>query len=167
MIFGKPALYAPNTTITASWAKTCTTVILPIAGSPSGEMRTALMSWRLNMLAVVKKPPIEFTVRGKIPDKYLKLLKKDFGPALSVFEDEETMPVTEMDWYKEIKEKETPGDTLRFYRRLHKMTQESLAAQISVTKQKISNMEHNAKPISRKTAYQLSEIFRISPGRFI
>jgi DNA-binding XRE family transcriptional regulator len=119
------------------------------------------------MLAVVKKPPIEFTVQGEIPDKYLKLLKKDFGPALSVFEDEEAMSVTEMDWHREMKEKETPGDTLRFYRRLHKMTQEDLAARIGATKQKISNMEHNAKPISRKTAYQLSEVFGISPGRFI
>jgi DNA-binding XRE family transcriptional regulator len=119
------------------------------------------------MLAVVKKPPIEFTVRGEIPAKYLELLEKDFGPALSVFEDEETMPVTEMDWYRETKEKETPGDTLRLYRTLHKMTQETLAAQIGVTKQKISNMEHNAKPISRKTAYQLSEVFKISPGRFV
>ncbi|MDR0585925.1 MAG: helix-turn-helix domain-containing protein [Treponema sp.] len=115
----------------------------------------------------MKKPPIEFTVQGEIPDKYLKLLKKDFGPALSVFEDGETMSVTEMGWYMEMQEKETPGDTLRFYRTLHKMTQEDLAARMGVTKQKISNMEHNAKPISRKTAYQLSEVFGISPGRFI
>jgi DNA-binding XRE family transcriptional regulator len=119
------------------------------------------------MLAVVKKPPIEFTVQGEIPDKYLKLLKKDFGPALSIFEDGETMPVMEMDWYRDMKEKEMPGDTLRFYRALHKMTQEALAARLGVTKQKISNMEHNAKPISRKTAYQLSEVFGVSPGRFI
>jgi DNA-binding XRE family transcriptional regulator len=119
------------------------------------------------MLAVVKKPPIEFTVRGEIPDKYLTLLRKDFGPALSVFEDEKSMPVTEMDWYREVKEKETPGDTLRFYRTLHTMTQEKLAARLGITKQKVSNMEHNVKPISRKTAYQLSEVFKISPGRFI
>jgi DNA-binding XRE family transcriptional regulator len=119
------------------------------------------------MLAVVKKPPIEFTVRGEIPGKYLELLKKDFGPALSIFEDEETLSVTEMDWYREMKEKETPGDTLRFYRTLHNMTQEDLAARLGVTKQKISNMEHNTKPVSRKTAYQLSELFKISPGRFI
>jgi DNA-binding XRE family transcriptional regulator len=119
------------------------------------------------MLAVVKKPPIEFTVQGEIPDKYLKLLKKDFGPALSIFEDGETMPVTEMDWYRETKETETPGSTLRFYRTLRHMTQEELAARLGVTKQKISNMEHNTKPISRKTAYQLAEIFQIRPGRFI
>ncbi|MDR1429961.1 MAG: helix-turn-helix domain-containing protein [Spirochaetaceae bacterium] len=115
----------------------------------------------------MKKPPIEFTVQGEIPDKYLKLLKKDFGPALSILEDGETLPVTDMDWYREIEEKETPGTTLRFYRTLHKMTQENLAARLGVTKQKISNMEHNAKPISRKTAYQLSAVFGISPGRFI
>jgi transcriptional regulator with XRE-family HTH domain len=72
-----------------------------------------------------------------------------------------------MDWYREMKEKETPGDTLRFYRTLHKMTQDALAERLNVTKQKISNMEHNARPISRKTAYQLSEVFGISPGRFI
>jgi DNA-binding XRE family transcriptional regulator len=112
-------------------------------------------------------PPIEFTVQGEIPDKYLKLLKKDVGSALSVFEDGETASVTEMDWYKEMAEKSSPGDTLRFYRTLHKMTQDTLAARIGVTKQKISNMEHNSKPISRKTAYQLSEVFEISPGRFI
>ncbi|MDR1420708.1 MAG: helix-turn-helix domain-containing protein [Treponema sp.] len=115
----------------------------------------------------MKKPPIEFTVRGEIPAKYLNLLKKDFGPALSVFEDGETMPVTETGWYREMKEKETPGDTLRFYRTLHKMTQDTLAERLNVTRQKISNMEHNAKPISRKTAYQLSEVFGIRPGRFI
>jgi plasmid maintenance system antidote protein VapI len=47
------------------------------------------------------------------------------------------------------------------------MTQDELASHIGVTKQKISNMEHNVKPISRKTAYQLSEAFKVSPGRFI
>ena len=119
------------------------------------------------MLAVVKKPPIEFSIQGEIPEKYLNLLKEDFGSALSIFEDEETVPVTEMDWYREMKEKETPGDTLRFYRKLHNMTQEELASRIGVTKQKIFNMEHNVKPISRTTAHQLSEAFKISPERFI
>jgi DNA-binding XRE family transcriptional regulator len=119
------------------------------------------------MLAVVKNPPIEFTIQGEIPEKYLKLLKEDFGPTLSIFDDEKTISVMEMDWYREMQEKETPGDTLRFYRKLHSMTQEELASRIGVTKQKISNMEHNTKPISRKTAYQLSEVFKISPGRLI
>ena len=46
------------------------------------------------------------------------------------------------------------------------MTQRELAEKLEVSKQKISNMEHNLKPVSRKTAYRLSEIFGIKPGRF-
>jgi DNA-binding XRE family transcriptional regulator len=121
------------------------------------------------MLVVVRKPPTEFIVKGTIPEKYLTLLKKDFGSHAVVKEDEDTtlVPVTGMNWYKEMKAAETPGDTLGFYRKLHKMTQVELAERLGVSKQKISNMEHNLKPVSRKTAYQLSEIFGIKPGRFI
>jgi DNA-binding XRE family transcriptional regulator len=119
------------------------------------------------MLVAVKKPPTEFIIQGNIPEKYLNLLKKDFGLAMSITDDDEPVPVTEMDWYKEMKAKETPGDTLRFYRKLHRMTQPQLAEKMAVSKQKISNMEHDLKPISRKTAYQLAEIFGIAPGRFI
>lgn len=119
------------------------------------------------MLVVVKKPPTEFVMQGNIPRKYITMLKKEYGNEMSIEEDDEMVPVTDMDWYKEQKAKETPGDTLRFYRKLHGMTQSFLAEKLEITKQKISNMEHNLKPISRKTAYQLSEIFGVAPGRFI
>jgi hypothetical protein len=52
------------------------------------------------MLAVVKNPPIEFSMQGEIPEKYLNLLKEDFGPALYIFEDEEPVPAVELDWYR-------------------------------------------------------------------
>jgi plasmid maintenance system antidote protein VapI len=52
------------------------------------------------------------------------------------------MPVTDMDRYREMKDKETPGDTLCFYQTLHKMTQDALAERIGVTKQKISDTYH-------------------------
>jgi DNA-binding XRE family transcriptional regulator len=120
------------------------------------------------MLVVVKKRPTEFVVQGNIPEKYLKLLKKDYGKNATITnETGDYVAATEMSWYKEMKAEETPGDTLRFYRKLHHMTQKELAEKIEVTKQKISNMEHGLKAISRKTAYQLSEIFGIAAGRFI
>ncbi|GHV83904.1 hypothetical protein AGMMS50212_12440 [Spirochaetia bacterium] len=120
------------------------------------------------MLAVVKKPPTDFVLRGTIPEKYLTLLKNDFGKALTLLEDDdEYVLVEDMDWYKEMKAKETPGDKLRFYRKLNKMTQQQLALKLGVTKQKISNLERNVKPISRKTAYQLAGIFNRPPGYFI
>jgi DNA-binding XRE family transcriptional regulator len=120
------------------------------------------------MLAVVKKRPIEFIVRGNIPDKYIALLQKDFGAHLTMVEEkDEYVLATEMDWYKEIKAEETPGATMRFYRTLQKMTQVQLAGKLGCTKQKVSNMEHNLKPVSKKTAYQLAAIFKKPPGRFI
>ena len=119
------------------------------------------------MLVVVKKPPTEFVMQGNIPKKYITMLKKEYGNEMSIEDDDEMVSVMEMDWYKEQKAKETPGDTLRFYRKLHGMTQSNLAEKLEITKQKVSNMEHNLKPISRKTAYQLSEIFGAAPGRFI
>jgi DNA-binding XRE family transcriptional regulator len=121
------------------------------------------------MLVAVKKPPTEIIIQGNIPEKYIDLIQKDYGAAVAITgeDDNEQVPVTEMEWYREMKAEETPGDTLLFYRKLHKMSQVQLAEQLEVSKQKISNMEHNLKPISRKTAYRLGEIFKIAPGRFI
>jgi DNA-binding XRE family transcriptional regulator len=120
------------------------------------------------MLVAVKKPPTEFVMQGTIPQKYLTLIKNEYGPDANIVEDDSGyVPVTEMEWYKEMKAAETPGDTLRFYRKLHKMTQPDLAEKLGASKQKSSNMEHDLKPISRKTAYRLSEIFGVAPGRFI
>jgi DNA-binding XRE family transcriptional regulator len=107
-------------------------------------------------------------VQGNIPEKYIKLIKKDYGAAVTITtETNDYVPVTGMDWYKAMKAEETPGDTLRFYRKLHHMTQTELAAKLGTTKQKISNLENGLKPISRKTAYQLAETFGVAAGRFI
>ena len=82
-------------------------------------------------------------------------------------ENDELVLATEMEWYKEVKAEETPRGNLRFYRKLHTLTQLQLAEKLEITKQKISNMENGIIPISRKTACRLSEIFSVPAGRFI
>ena len=119
------------------------------------------------MLVVVKKPPTEFVIQGNLPKKYLALLKKDYRNNITVEEDSEYELASKSEWYKEMKAKETPGGNLKFYRKLHNMTQPELAEKLEVTKQKISNMENGIVPISRKTAYRFAEIFAVPPGRFI
>ena len=119
------------------------------------------------MLVVVKKPPTEFIIEGNIPEKYLTLLKKEYGKNMFIEEENEYEIATESQWYKQIKQEETPGGNLRFYRKLHKLTQVKLAEKLEVSKQKISNMENNIIPISRKTAHKLSKIFGVLAGRFI
>jgi DNA-binding XRE family transcriptional regulator len=119
------------------------------------------------MLVVVKKPPTEFVIQGNIPQKYITMLKNDYGDNLVVEDDDKYELAETSKWYKEMKSKETPGGNLRFYRRLHKLTQPDLGKKIHVSKQKISNMENGIIPISRKMALELSELFGVSAGRFI
>jgi DNA-binding XRE family transcriptional regulator len=123
------------------------------------------------MLVAVKRPPTEFVIQGNVPEKFISLLKKDYGSGVTVerdVKDDDGYEIaTESAWYKELKAKETPGDNLRSYRRLHKMTQPALGALLGVSKQKISNMENGIIPISRKTALELEKIFKVRAGRFI
>ena len=80
---------------------------------------------------------------------------------------DDMMNVEDMEWYKEEAAKDTPGRTLRFYRKLKGMTQPELAAVLGTTKQFISNLENDRKPISRIMAKKLSGIFTIPASRFI
>lgn len=72
---------------------------------------------------------------------------------------DDMMNVEDMEWYKEEAAKDTPGRTLRFYRKMKGMTQPELAAVLGTTKQFISNLENDRKPISRIMAKKLSGIF--------
>jgi DNA-binding XRE family transcriptional regulator len=119
------------------------------------------------MLVVVKKPPTEFVIQGNLPQKYMTMLKKDYGDHLEIEDDDQYELAEASEWYKEMKAKETPGGNLRFYRRLNKFTQPDLGKKLSVSKQKISNMENGIVPISRKMALELAELFGVPAGRFI
>ena len=73
----------------------------------------------------------------------------------------------EMDWFKELESEDTPGKNLRFYRKLVGMTQPELAKKLGTSKQSVSDMENDRKPISRKTAKELAALFDVSVARFI
>lgn len=80
---------------------------------------------------------------------------------------DDMLNVEDMQWYKEEAAKDTPGRALRFYRKLKGMTQLELAEMLGTTKQFISNLENDRKPISRMMAKKLSEIYNVSVSRFI
>lgn len=122
------------------------------------------------MLAVVKTPHTEFIVQGDIPEKYLKMLKTDYGKNVTISEvtgSKETLDIFKTKWYKEIDSENTPGETMKFYRKLYKLTQKELANRLEIAVQSVSNMETGVRPISKATAKMLAEIFNISAGRFI
>ena len=122
------------------------------------------------MLVVVNQPHTEgFRIEGRIPKDVLDYVERRYNKEnISVLNDdgEELFDPTEMDFYKEMKATETPSGNLRFYRRLVGLTQPELAAKLGTSKQAISLMENNRRPISRKTARELGEIFHVTPKRF-
>ena len=123
------------------------------------------------MQAVVKTPHIEISVRGAaIPPRLMDVLKEEYGPELSLVEDDGDALVDafETQWYKGIKEKMTPGIYLRIYRENKGLTQLQLGEVLGgIPRQHISNMEHGRRSISLKMARKLSLLLGAPIEKFI
>ena len=119
------------------------------------------------MLVAVRKPPIDFSITGIIPEKLISGLRKEYGDENVRVDRDDMVNAMEMDWFKELESEDTPGKNLRFYRKLVGMTQPELAKKLGTSKQFISDMENDRKPISRKTAKELAALFDVSVARFI
>ena len=124
------------------------------------------------MLAVVKKRRTKttlFKVKGDIPPGVLEYLQREFGQNVEVVEDdEELLNIFDTDWYTDISEATTPGDALKIYRENFGLTQAELGHKLGkFTRQKISDMEHNKRSISKDVARKLSQLFDIPIARFL
>ncbi len=119
------------------------------------------------MLVAVRKPPIDFSITGIIPEKLISGLRKEYGDENVRVDRDDMVNAMEMDWFKELESEDTPGKNMRFYRKLVGMTQIELAKKLGTSKQFISDMENDRKPISRKTAKELAALFDVSVARFI
>ena len=122
------------------------------------------------MLAVVKTPRIRIEIKGKISKRLLDVLKEEYGSDVQIIPDDEDekIDIFETDWYKNVKEKLTPGKNMRIYRQNRGMTQKELGELLGgVPRQHISNMERGIRAISKKVALNLSKIFNTSVDKFI
>jgi DNA-binding XRE family transcriptional regulator len=122
------------------------------------------------MLAVVKTPHISVKIQGRIPPKLIDVLRDEYGERVHLVKeaDDELVDVFKTDWYKRAKARLTPGKNLRIYRQNLKMTQAALGKQLGgIPKQFVSNMENDIRPISKKMALKLAEIFEVSVAKFI
>ena len=109
-----------------------------------------------------------FSLEGSVPAKVVEYLQREFGSSNIVIEsDEELMDPFDTDWFRESMDRQTPGSNLRFYRKQKGMTQKKLAEELGTTKQAVCGMEHDTRPISKKTAKVLAALFGTSPARFI
>ena len=122
------------------------------------------------MQAVVKTPHIDINIRGEIPSKLLKLIQNEYGDSVHIIKDkdDELVDIFASDWYKDTKSQMTPGAYLKIYRENHSLTQAELGNKLgNIPPQHISNMEHNKRNISLKTAKKLAQFFKVPISRFL
>ncbi len=124
------------------------------------------------MQVVMKMPHIEVKVKGPIPKTDVKLLKQRFSALLKKYEEsadgDEYVDIYDTDWYGNIKQKRSPGNTVRIYRQNAGLTQKELGIKLDGFSAKyISDIENNRRLISKETAKKLSKLFKISINRLI
>ena len=118
------------------------------------------------MLVAVNQPHINnFTIQGTISDKDLKFLKKRFGESL-VVEDDDLVDCHDAEQFKEVEPGLTTAFNPAFYYKLMKMTRAELGEKPGVSKQVISDMEHERRSISKTASKELSKIFNVNVERF-
>lgn len=66
----------------------------------------------------------------------------------------------------EAREQTSPGEAIFLDRDLRGMTQAELAAKLGVAVTVVSDMENNRRPVSRKMAAKLGEVFGTDPAAF-
>jgi DNA-binding XRE family transcriptional regulator len=120
------------------------------------------------MIATIKRPSSE--IRGEIPAAFLDLTRKYFGAddVEGVNEkDDELVSIVDTKWYKNRKKDHSPCRNLKNYRTVHYLTQAALAEDLGILTHHISEMENGKRAISKAMALKLSEVFDVSPDRFI
>ena len=122
------------------------------------------------MQAHVKTPLIEIDIKGKVHPKVISVLKEVYGKKLELTkdDDDEYIDAFETNWFKKTKKRLTPGNNMKIYREIHKMTQADLGEKLGgISRQNISHMERGIRPISKITAKKLAKMFEVSVENFI
>ena len=122
------------------------------------------------MLAVVKTPLTKIRIQGRISNRLLDVLVQEYGEDVQITRDsdDEKVEVFQTEGYKRIKKKLTPGTYMKVFRQNKGMTQAQLGQALGgLPRQHISNMENGSRPISKKIALRLAELFDVSVEKFI
>jgi DNA-binding XRE family transcriptional regulator len=122
------------------------------------------------MLAVVKTPLTRIRIEGRISNRLMDVLVQEYGEDVQITHDadDEKVDVFQTEWYRRIKKKLTPGTYMKVFRQNKGMTQADLGKALGgLPRQHISNMERGSRPISKKTALRLAELFDVSVEKFI
>ena len=128
------------------------------------------------MLAVVNQPRTQgteaasFRIEGKVPKFVVMFLESAFNKALKVEvsddDDDVAVPFEQTEWYRDIKASMTAGDTVKADRGLRGWTQKVLAQKLGISVQNLSEIERDVRPVSRKMAAKVAEVFDTDPAAY-
>ena len=112
------------------------------------------------MLVVAKTPPIRVEVFGEGMAELVEVLKKAI-PGVSItpepdFDDDEFVKPEDIPWFREIRSKWHPGETIRIRRENAGMTQAELAEKSHIPFPNLSTIENGKRAVGPRTAKKLA-----------
>jgi len=122
------------------------------------------------MQVVVRTPHTNFKIDVDIQPDLIEILKAKYGEGLKLIEneDEQYINIKETEWYKNMKEKMSPGKYMRVYRDNFGWTQKILGAKLGgISAQNISHYENRNRRISDELGIKLSRIFNVPIDQFL
>jgi ribosome-binding protein aMBF1 (putative translation factor) len=113
------------------------------------------------MLAVVKKPRIEMSIQGEGVEEIIAWIRKKYEVSvLSTDEAEESIPVEETEFWKEM-EKNRVGNLLAGARLKARLTQGQLAEKLEIRQNMVSDYERGRRPLSPAMARRFSAALQV------
>jgi ribosome-binding protein aMBF1 (putative translation factor) len=117
------------------------------------------------MLAVVKKPHIEFSISGEGANEAVKWLSRKFRLQI-ISDDEEKVTIEDRDFYREM-EVNRAGNLLEAARTKAGLSQMQLAEAIGIRQTMISEFENGHRKITRAMAERFAKALKVKTKRFL
>jgi DNA-binding XRE family transcriptional regulator len=110
--------------------------------------------------------PYLFSFKSTTPRKILTDAKKRYAAYLNVVEDE-SIPIADTAWYRQMSKEMTPARYLKTYREISSYSQARLGDLVGVPASRISDFETGQRSISKEMAKKFADLFKVNAGVFI
>ena len=119
------------------------------------------------MLAVVKKPRIEFSINGEGTKEAVEWLARKFQlKVISGVGPVDKVNIEETDFYKEM-ELNRAGNLLEAARIKADLSQKQLADAIGIRQTMVSEFENGRRRVTKKMAERFSKVLKVKAERFL
>ena len=118
------------------------------------------------MLVLAKTPHIKIRITGPGSRSVVNLIRHSYQD-VQVVQEDESVEITQTEWYKKIAPKLTPGKALKNYRDNAALTLAQLSTKTGIAESHLSAMEHGKRGIGRVTAMKLGDALKCDYHRFL